>query len=375
MGFGLRPAGALGVRGRHRWVRSVAGLPAGYLDARLQRGLAGNACFGCLQYLSESPACLPGFGRYTGTMRFLIMLGMACALAVGAAGQGLPLKKPAGPPPALELQTELFQDRFLPGEPVEVEFRLRNLSGQPLTFRPEDDWLDVTVWSLSKATGEGVPVARLKPVRVEEAFTVAHTKAVKTRVDVAPCFNLMRPGRFKLTATLVLPGVRGPVQAAPLLLEVVPGSKIWEQEFGFRAVDGPAVPELRKYALQKMTTKTSVRLYVGVTDGAEETVFRQVFLGRVANSDQPQRMLDRLSYLHVVHQTGPRTFTHTVVSPAGDVLRRATFDAVDGRSRPMLKPDEEGRVVLVGGVRRPQADDVPAVVAAPAVSPDPPAFP
>lgn len=304
-------------------------------------------------------------------MRFLLMLGLACGLVVSAPGQGLPLKRPAGPPSVLELQTEMFQDRFLPGESIEVEFRLRNLSGQPLTFRPEDDWLEVTVWTITKSTGAGNPVARLKPVRINETFTVPHTKAVRARVDIAPCFDLMRPGRFRLDATMTHASVREPVRAVSLLLEVVPGSKLWEQTFGFRPLDSDAPPELRKYTLQKMTTKHLPRLYVGVTDAEEAVVFRQVSLGRAANSDDPQRKLDRLSNLHVIHQIGPRMFTHTVINPRGDVLRRAAYDALSATVRPTLKPDEEGRVVVVGGTRHPHPDDIPAnpAPAAPAAQP------
>lgn len=322
----------------------------------------------------ETPACLRRPRRYTGNMRFLLLLALVCGLGSRATGQGLSLKRPAGPPSALELQTEIFQDRFLSGESIEVEFRLRNLSGQPLTFRPDDDWLDVTVWSITKSTGEGSPVARIKPVRINEVFTVPHTKAIRARVDIAPCFDLMRPGRFKLDATVVHAAAREPLRAEPILLEVVPGSKLWEQTFGFRPLDSDAPPELRKYTLQKMTTKNLPRLYVGVSDAEDQVVFRQVSLGRASNADDPQRKLDRLSNLHVVHQTGPRTFTHTVVNPRGDVLRRMTYDSLSATVRPTLKADEEGRVVVVGGVRRLQADDVPANPA-PAAPAEPLALP
>jgi hypothetical protein len=325
--------------------------------------------------LPETPACLRPPRRYTATMRFLLMLAVACGVVGGAMGQGSPLQRPAAPPSVLELQTEVFQDRFLPGESLEIEVRIRNLSGQPVTFRPEDDWLNITIWSLIKSTGEGAPVAQFKPVRIRETFTIPHTKAIRARVDVAPCFDLSRPGRFRLDAALTHATVREPVRATPLLFEVVPGSRLWEQTFGFRPLDADAPPEQRKYTLQKMTTKTEARLYVGVSDAEDQFVFRQVSLGRAANSDNPQRRLDRLSNLHVIHQIGPRTFTHTVINPRGDVLRRMTYDSQAANIRPTLKPDEEGRVTVVGGVRVPRADDIPANPAPPAPQPEPVALP
>lgn len=301
---------------------------------------------------------------------------LACGLAVSGFGQVLPIRKSGAPTSTVELQTTVQPDRFLPGEPIEVVFRFRNMSGKPLVFQAEDDWLEVVVMSLAKATGEGVPVARLKPLKVGENFTVAHTKAVELKLDITPAFHLMQPGRFKLNAALVHADLKTPAMAVPLLFEVVPGSKIWEEQFGFRPLDAaPDAPvEVRKYALQKKTDTKSVQLYVGVTDPSEEVVFRQVSLGRASNSDQPQHQVDRLSFLHVIHQTGPRLFTHTVINPRGDVLRRATYESVGGSFRPTLKEDSEGRVTVVGGQRRPQADDIPAPVAQP-VAPPPPAFP
>lgn len=293
-------------------------------------------------------------------MRMALFLALICAFGSRTEGQGLPVKPAPRSVSSLELQTEIFQDRYLPGESIEVEFRLRNLSGEPLTFRPEDEWLDVTVRSIGKNAQEGVLVPRIGPVRINGMFTVPHTVAVKARVDITPGFGVLPPGRYKLDATMLHPSTRSPSRATSLLLEVVPGSKIWEQEFGFRAVGPESQLELRKYSLQKMTTKSEVRLYVGVTDASEQMVFRQVALGRTANSDHQQARIDRLSYLHVLHQTGPRTFTHTVVNPLGDTLRRMTYDAATSGLRPALKRDEEGRVAVVGGIRRPQANDIPA---------------
>jgi hypothetical protein len=293
-------------------------------------------------------------------MRFALLVALLCAFASLTEGQGLPIKPAPRSASSLELQTEIFQDRYLPGESIEVEFRLRNLSGEPLTFRPEDEWLDVTMRRIGNNAQESSLVPRIGPVRINEVFTVPHTVAVKARLDITSGFGILPPGRYKLDATMLHPATRAPSRATSLLLEVVPGSKIWEQEFGFRGGGAEAQPELRKYSLQKMTTKSEVRLYIGVTDATEQTVFRQVALGRAANSDNPQARIDRMSYLHVVHQTGPRTFTHTVVNPVGDTLRRMTYDAVSGGLRPLLKSDEEGRVSLVGGMRRPQSNDIPA---------------
>lgn len=262
----------------------------------------------------------------------------------------------------VSLELKLAQDRFLPRETMELEILVRNQSGQPLTLRPEDDWLDVTVTTVLNGQGEGSLVTRLKPVIIAESFTVNNTLSAKAVVDIAPCFELTRPGRFKVFASMKYSGARPPFVSQPVIFEVVPGSKIWEQEFGWRAAGAGAVDEVRKYTLQQLTsTQHRLQFYVSVTD-SEDNILRQISLGRANAADRPQTRLDRLSNLHVLHQTGPRWFTHTVISPNGEVRIRATYEASDPtRARPGLKTDDDGLVSVTSAVRVARPDDlVPA---------------
>lgn len=297
-------------------------------------------------------------------MRFLLALGLACFAAVEAAAQAP--RAIVGKSP-VELQITLLRTLLLPGEPVVVEVALRNSSGRTLVFSPNDDWLDMDVFAVTSKVGDGAKVVQYGPVLVDEAFKLDSAKAVKTRVEISKAFALMRPGRYKLTASAAYLGATARAVAEPVIFHITSGAKLWEQEFGMRPVDGEAQPETRKYLLQRLTSEKDMRLYATVTDAAESTIFRQVPIGRAAGNDSPQAKLDRLSYLHVLHHTGPRLFTHTVVNPQGDLLRRETYESPGG-PRPGLKLDEDGRVTVSSAVRVPGADDLPAFQAPPAPS-------
>lgn len=294
-------------------------------------------------------------------MRFFLTLGLVCLAVSGAVAQA---PRAAANQATVELQITLVRALFLPGEPVEVEVALRNSSGRTLVFSPNDDWLDMDVYSITSRVGEGTKVAQFKPVLVETAFKLESAKAVKTRVEISGAFDLMRPGRYKLTASAGYTGAKTRAIAEPIIFHVTLGAKIWEQEFGVR-VEGDAQQETRKYLLQRLTSEKDLRLYATVTDATEANIIRQVPLGRAAGNDSPQAKLDRLNYLHVLHHTGPRLFTHTVVNPQGELLRRATYESPGG-PRPGLKHDEDGRVVVTSAERVPRADDLPAFQAAPA---------
>lgn len=297
-------------------------------------------------------------------MRFLLVLGLACFHALAVSAQVL---RPLVAKSAVELQISLPRTLLLPGEPLEVEVALRNSSGRTLIFSPNDDWLDMDVFSITAQVGDGTRVVQYGPVLVNEAFKLESSKAVRTRVDISKTFAVMRPGRYKLTASAGYLGAASRAIAEPIIFHITSGAKLWEREFGMRAVEGEAQPEVRKYLLQRLTSEKDLRLYATVTDATEGTIFRQVPLGRAAGNDSPQAELDRLNYLHVLHHTGPRIFTHTVVSPLGDLLRRETYESL-GRLRPGLKKEEDGRVTVSSAERVLRPDDVPTIQLAPSSS-------
>ncbi len=304
-------------------------------------------------------------------MRFLLMLWLTCGTIPHLIAQPFLGKAGVGPRSPVNIELTLAQDRYLPRETMELEISVYNLSGQPITLRPEDDWLDVTVSAVVNAQGDGPQLARSKPVVISEAFTVNNTLTAKARVDIAPCFDLSRPGRFKLVASMKYPGARAPLLSKPVIFEIVPGSKLWEQEFGWRATEAGQEAEFRKYTLQQLTsTQHRLRFYVSVTD-ARENILQQISLGRANAADRPQTRLDRLSNLHVLHQTGPRLFTHTIINPNGEVRIRVTYEASEPtRARPGLKTDDDGLISVVGAVRVPKPDDLmPAKLPPPPVAP------
>ena len=69
--------------------------------------------------------------------------------------------------------------------------------------------------------------------------------------------------------------------------------------------------------------------------------------------------LDPLSDLHLIYQSGAKTFTYSVVNPDGTILLQDIYDYVDKRPRLTLNPT--GDVVVIGGVRRLKPGELPVV--------------
>src|SRR5436190_7521789 len=247
----------------------------------------------------------------------------------------------------------LDQDQFLPGESLMVGVRITNFSGQTLHLGKDNDWLQIT---LEGRDNYVVPTTTDLPVQGE--FNVESSKIVTRRVDVAPCFALARPGRYTVSATVKLKDWDKELISKPKSFDVIAGTTLWEQDVG---VSVPAAsnrpPEVRKYALQQAIHLKQMKLYVRVTDQAESRVIGVFPIGPLISFSSPEHQIDKESNLHVLYQTGAKTFNYSVVNPNGRLLVRQTYEYTD--TRPGLRVDREGRIFIGGGARRVSSDDLP----------------
>jgi hypothetical protein len=67
--------------------------------------------------------------------------------------------------------------------------------------------------------------------------------------------------------------------------------------------------------------------------------------------------LDRFSNLHVLFQSGARSFVHCLINPDGVLLARETYDCSE--SRPVFHPEADGRISITGGFRVYGPEDLP----------------
>jgi hypothetical protein len=247
------------------------------------------------------------------------------------------------------------QQQFLAGESLPVAVRITNLSGQPLTFGSELDWLTFEI-----ASREGVVVPKLGEVPVVGEFLLESSKVAIKRVDLAPYFALHRAGNFQVTAIVHLRGWSRELISQPKHFDVIQGVKIWEQEVGIpRAANSSGgEPEIRRYTLQQANYyRSQMRLYVRVTDFYGRLI--KVFpVGPVVSFGRPERQVDRLSNLHLLFQEGASSFNYTVCNLEGQVIIHQTYDSTD--SRPRLRVDDDGNIAVHGGIRRVASTDVPS---------------
>jgi hypothetical protein len=247
----------------------------------------------------------------------------------------------------------LDQEQFLAGETLIIKVRVTNFSGQVLDFGHDDFWL---TFSVEDSRQFAVPTRGSVPVK--GLFTLQPSEAGTRQVDLAPHFELSKVGRYFVTATVNLPQWGRSIQSKSTSFDIISGNKIWTQDFGMpNDGDSAALPELRKYSLIQTSHSKTLRLYFRLTDAKEERVYRVFPLGNLVSFSDPVGRLDRFSNLHVLYQSSGRAFTYCLLSPDGLLICRETYEQTG--NRPHLRAEADGRVAVIGGVRRFMPSDLP----------------
>lgn len=261
---------------------------------------------------------------------------------------------------AQSVSVEVMMDRqyFLPNESLVAKVRVTNYSGQTLILGKDPDWLTFSVEGKKEYV-----VAKLGNVPVVGEYNLDSSRTGTKAVDLAPYFDLSRPGHYTVIASVKIPQWGQTIQSQAKGFDIVRGGRLWEQEFGLPSnpADPPARPEIRRYSLVQTTQQNGLLLYFRLSDATDTKVFRIFPIGAMVSFSRPEPQIDKFSNLHVLNQFSARSFIYSVVNPDGLLIVRETYDYSD--SKPRLRAVEDGRINVAGGVRRIKSDDIPPAIA------------
>jgi hypothetical protein len=256
----------------------------------------------------------------------------------------------AGAHAQVAVEVALDQDVYLPHEACMAEIRVTNFSGRPLRLSAKPDWFDLVVES-----NDGYIVEKLAEAPDAEAFEVPSSARGTRRVDLSKVFDIAKPGRYKVLATVHLPELNLDAASPKKSFNVGGGTKIWEQTFGVPAPAGQPV-EVRRYVLIQTNAGKRLALYARVSDEHDDRVLRVFPLGGLLTFSRPEAQVDREGRLNVLFQTGAKMFTYYVIQPDGKVLARQSHQISD--SRPALRL-RDGEIKVAGGFRFKSDYDIP----------------
>jgi len=266
-----------------------------------------------------------------------LWLGLATAVLTSASAQ-------------VRVEVTLEQDQFLPGEAILAAVRIVNHSGRILRLGTEADWLSFSLES------RGVDVvAKTGDVPVLGEFFLGSSKVATKWVNLSPYFSLGRQGHYSIVATVRVKDLDKEFTSPPRSFDIIQGARLWEQEIGVPNATN-ATTEVRKYILEQANyLKNQLRLYLRIIDPANGKVFCVVPIGPMVSFGQPEPQVDKFNDLHLLYQDRAHSFNYSVFNPQGAEVVHQVYDYIG--SRPRLQPDNDGKVLVKGGVLRPEPAD------------------
>ncbi len=277
--------------------------------------------------------------RHTAWIFAIAIWGLACAA-----------------PAQIELSWKLLHNRTVLMEPVRATVRIVNYSGQTLDLTPRGNarlLFDVEDQPTSMVPGTGQPLVR-------QAVIIPSSETRDVEVNLLDGYRIVKGQSYMLKPVLEFDGVR--FTGERLSLEVQPGLELIQRAYGTRSAG-----DARSVSLRLIHREGGDRVLFRIDNSATGFCLGVYELGRMIRYFVPRLEQDRDRAFHVLHQSGPDRFVHSVFDYDG-TPRGMTFYSAEA-SRLQLKRGEDGGVAVEGGTAYVEDPENPGMLVAPSLPP------
>ena len=261
-------------------------------------------------------------------MKRLVLTAVVCAAAAfPAAAQ-------------IDMQCRLENVRTVLFEPVVISLDIINNTGDILDFSGAIPNAHLA-FDVEQSPGVLVPPTGV-PL-FAQAVTIKPGDTFSGKVNLQAAYKITDTGPYTVT-TRVEWGDK--VFISPkLFLDVLPGLEIAKLVAGIP--DDPNA--VRSYTLRTLNRDRSEVVFLRINDDEEGACYGVFELGTIVRMFEPRLQVDAVGNIHVLHQSGPWQFTHSVFTPHGDPVVQEVYSA-EG-SVIDLKRAEDGQLTVQGGQR------------------------
>ena len=239
------------------------------------------------------------------------------------------------------VRLQMSKANYILNEPVTATVHITNHAGRQLVLKGEHNraWLNFHLTS----GGRVIPNARLmdyKPVVIPAGQTVARSIAINTT------YALGNMGNYVCTASVNMPGpTRNGFSSNRTQFTITSGRTAWVQRAGIPNAPG----EVREYKLLTFSGNRSLELFAQVSSANNGRNIATIPLGKILSFRKPTGTLDRANNMHVIYQVKPNLFTHTCISPNGQVISAAHHQR-GATGDPRLITFANGEVRIAGSI-------------------------
>ncbi len=259
----------------------------------------------------------------------------------------------------IEVTWSLKHNRTVLMEPILATVRIANYSGQDLDLTPRGNarlLFDVEDQPTSTVQSNGLPLVR-------RAVIIPSGDTREVDVNLLDAYRIIHGQSYMLTPFVEFDGIRffGP----RLSLEVQPGIELLQRDVGMLS-SGDA----RSVSLRLIFRDRGDRLLFRIDNSSTGYCLGVYELGRVIRFYVPRLEQDRDRAFHVLHQSAPASFTHSVFDYNGVSRGVKIYVAQVGDIR--LERTDDGEVKVVGGTPFTDDPENPGMMEAPALPPSHP---
>lgn len=242
-----------------------------------------------------------------------------------------------------QIQVELKFPRlqFISHEPVYATIGITNLAGRDVELQDADgqNWFGFDV------TGsEGQLIGATRPSS-QPPLQIAAGQKVTQKVNITPLFSIYDLGLYHVRAHIYFRDLGKFFYSPSRVIEVTDARPIWQQTVGVPEDAGPG--GARTYSLMTNRFPDHTSLYVRVAEKDSGIVYATYSLGRMILYEDPKVQIDQQNRLHVLHCSGPRTWSYAVIGLNGELVTHSSYSEV--KSRPHLVKMADGMIQVHGG--------------------------
>ena len=173
-----------------------------------------------------------------------------------------------------------------------------------------------------------------------QAVTIRSGDTFSGKLNLQAAYRITDTGPYTISARVEW---GGKVFISPkLFLDVLPGLEI------ARLVAG--IPEdpnaTRTYTLRTLNRNRCETVFLRINDEENGACYGVFDLGTIVRLFEPKLQVDEVGCIHVLHQSGPWQFTHSVFTPQGDPVIQEVYSG-EGSSIELKRVDG-GQVVVQG---------------------------
>ncbi|HBA82982.1 MAG TPA: hypothetical protein DCZ95_02705 [Verrucomicrobia bacterium] len=208
----------------------------------------------------------------------------------------------------IDVRCLLENEETLVYEPVRLTFQIINNTGADLVFQGTNANA-VLDFEVVLSPGEQ-QVRRTRETLFPQGLTIPSRKTVVRMIDLLGSYDLRKEGPYRIKTRVTWNGTE--YLSPKVLLDITPGSEIDRFAAGVPGGGG-----LRTCTLRIQRRERTEHLFLRIDDEEQGQCLGVYDLGQLVRLYKPRMQMDAEGNIHVLHQSGPWRYTHSVFGPNG----------------------------------------------------------